>query len=1767
MTPRNIRVLAAAAALSGIVLMPAHQSLRATATGQVVFTACDSSCAVYVAPDDQNGDGSTQILPVASNLLLLSDVAWSPDGTKIAYARDLFDSDNPPTNYHGRGIFVMNADGSGVEQISLPPFVGGARWSRDNDPSWSPDGTKIVFSRMNELLGIAPFEVLVDDPSHPELQLLPWDDSMGENPEYSPLGDKIAISEDWGPLYVLDRNSGILTLVATGGSMETPSWSPDGSKIAYHYYEDHAVWIVNADGSDNHRLVGGNQFVDYRNPIWSPDGTRVAFNHQASGASQLQVVNADGTGITQFITWPGGSVGTFDWKASVDDDGDGVPNATDNCPTVFNPNQEDQDNDGHGDACTPVVDYPGEQTIEEFTPLGITATASDPDGQTLTFSLTTAPNSSASIDSSTGVISWTPNEAEGGVDYNVTVRATDTDGAWGETTFLVHVNETNSQPGLAAIPNQTLDELTPLSVTASGFDTDWPPQPLSYSLTTAPSNAAIDTTTGVISWIPSEAQGPGDYSFTVRFADEFAFAETSFSVHVNETSDQATGKIVFLSNRDGNREIYVMNADGTNQTRLTNDPADEQNPAWSPDGSRVAFESNRSGNDDIWVMNADGSDPIQLTTDPGSDVAPDWSPDGTRITFSSNRTGSAEVWIMNADGTGQTALTNRYPDADTDPTFSPDGTRIAWAAKGGPSDIWLMNTDGSGQTNFTNGGFIDEHSLMPAWSPDGSRIAFSHFDFYKGDYDIVYQWLAGGGIVPLTTDAGADFYPAWSPDSTRLAFSSNRAGQYQIFVMNADGTSQVNISNNSFGDEDPDWAAGSIEPPTGDADGDGVPDASDNCPSVANPNQQDSNNDGIGDACTPVVNPIGNQTINELTPFGITASASDADLQTLTFSLTTAPATASINPSTGVISWTPSEAQGPANHTFTVRATDTDGAFGEATFTVHVNEVNSQPGLAAITDQAINELTPLGVTASGFDADLPPQGLSYSLTTAPPGATIDGISGVIHWTPSGIQGGGNYAFTVRVTDTALAFAETSFSVHVNDVQATGKIVFSSNRDGNKEIYVMNADGTNQTRITNDPGADITPAWSPDGSKIAFSSNRSGNHDIWVMNADGTNPVRLTSSPIFEDAPDWSPDGTRIIFNRGLNDSSDVFIMNADGSNQIQLTTWTRFDGDPVFSPDGLKIAYSRQYDPWDIVLINTDGSGFTNFTNSAVGQHNTTAAWSPDGTRLAFARLHNGNNYELGYQALAGGGFVRLTTTPGHEHFPAWSPDSTKLVYNSQPAGVWQVFVMNADGTEQVNISNNAYSDENPDWAEGFIEPPPIADADGDGVPDASDNCPSVANPNQQDSNNDGIGDACTPLVNPIGNQTINELTPLGVTASASDADLQTLTFSLTTAPGAASIDGSTGAISWMPTEADGPGDYTFTVRATDTDSAYGETSFSVHVNEVNVAPSVNPIADQTINELTALGVTASATDADLPAQAVTFSLTAAPAGASIDANTGVISWTPTEVQGPGDYTFTVRATDAGSAFGETSFSVHVNDVPLPTLSIADAATTEGNKGNKMLTFTVSLSTTYPLNVTVSYATANGSALVGSDYVGTNGLLTIPAGSLTGTITVNIKGDTAPEPDETFAVNLTNPTNATIGDGAAIGTIQNDDIPSANLGVTMSVPAITYRAGDSITYTIVVTNAGPDPAASVLVTNNLPSQLTFTSCSSTAGGACGGSGNSRSVSIASLASGSSATVTIVARINSNVPRNTKITNDVTVGASTADPNTRNNTASVRITTS
>jgi hypothetical protein len=268
--------------------------------------------------------------------------------------------------------------------------------------------------------------------------------------------------------------------------------------------------------------------------------------------------------------------------------------------------------------------------------------------------------------------------------------------------------------------------------------------------------------------------------------------------------------------------------------------------------------------------------------------------------------------------------------------------------------------------------------------------------------------------------------------------------------------------------------------------------------------------------------------------------------------------------------------------------------------------------------------------------------------------------------------------------------------------APGEFAYASIGGASADIYIISSDGTGAYRITTQPGSDVDPAWSPDGSRIAFTSDRDADREIYVMNANGTNQVRLTNAYGPDYRPAWSPDGTRIAFVSTRDGNAEIYLMNADGTNPVRLTSNTAHDADPSWSPDGRRIAFSSDRDGnGGIWVMNADGSGPTRLTTNIGGDLQ--PAWSPDGTRIAFSRVSAGNSDIFTVNA-DGSGLKKLTQGIDNAADPSWSPNGRKIVLGSTPKSCgyydyycdpYIVVVSSADGTPFSSLTTFAF---NPAW-------------------------------------------------------------------------------------------------------------------------------------------------------------------------------------------------------------------------------------------------------------------------------------------------------------------------------------------------------------------------------------------------------------------------------------------------------------------------------------
>ncbi|MBU0478728.1 hypothetical protein KKC91_09200 [bacterium] len=304
----------------------------------------------------------------------------------------------------------------------------------------------------------------------------------------------------------------------------------------------------------------------------------------------------------------------------------------------------------------------------------------------------------------------------------------------------------------------------------------------------------------------------------------------------------------------------------------------------------------------------------------------------------------------------------------------------------------------------------------------------------------------------------------------------------------------------------------------------------------------------------------------------------------------------------------------------------------------------------------------------------------------------------------------------------LSIALCLFILSVFARNAESKIAFSSNRDGDYEIYIMNNDGTGLTKLTNNATDDIWPVFSPNGSKITFTSNGNGNYEVYVMNSDGTNQTRLTS----DSAEDWASDwyDNQIAFTSNRSGTYEVYTMNSDGSNQERLTfNWPFEDADPSCYEN--KIAFTSNisgglppdeasYNIRLLTILDDEHQEERNLTNTG---DNGYPRFSPDGTKIAFSsNAHGGSSEIYTMNSSYGDGKTRLTYLNACSQRAHWSPDGFQIAFESDSSGNSEIYVMNSNGSNMVNLTNNSAEDITPAWYENVSPDVPVNISPADGV-------------------------------------------------------------------------------------------------------------------------------------------------------------------------------------------------------------------------------------------------------------------------------------------------------------------------------------------------------------------------------------------------------------------------------------------------------------------
>jgi len=546
-------------------------------------------------------------------------------------------------------------------------------------------------------------------------------------PAWSPDGTKIVATsrQQNQDLYIINADgSGSVNLTNTGFSItETnPSWSATG-KIAYEKTNssggDAQIWVINADGTGNAQFSGITQSLPSA-PMWSPDGNKLAF---VSGG-EIWVINADGTNERRVTT-----------NSTIDNSPDWSPDGT---KIVFT----------SGNSVS-VINADG--TNEALLANNGSTPSWSPDGTKIAFSRSGVGNGVITMDANgTNQVVIAVNTTQFPLCCDVIYE----NPSWqpfaqAPNTFTISGRVTyNNLP----VPDATVT----LTGALNGNVTTDSVGNYQFSGLTAGGNYTVTPS------VPNYVFVPASRNFNNLLSNQTGNFEVQ-GVCTSPNRCVRNGKVAFVYNGD----IHTINPDGTNQVNITNNPASDREPSFSPFGTNIIFSTDRDGNNEIYRMNTDGSNPVRLTNNAGFDSSPSYSPDGNFIIFRSTRDGNSEIYKMNSDGTNPVRLTND-PGSDTFPAFSTDGQKIIFVSnREGKQKIFSMNADGTNQQRLAEVTGIIPGFESLAYAPDGSKITFS----YSPDPSTTHpsNWTVNPDGTNLTQVGGGTFL-IYSPDATKRAY-------------------------------------------------------------------------------------------------------------------------------------------------------------------------------------------------------------------------------------------------------------------------------------------------------------------------------------------------------------------------------------------------------------------------------------------------------------------------------------------------------------------------------------------------------------------------------------------------------------------------------------------------------------------------------------------------------------------------------------------------------------------------------------------------------------------------------------------------------------------------------------------------------------------------------------------------------------------------------------------------------------------------------------
>ena len=260
----------------------------------------------------------------------------------------------------------------------------------------------------------------------------------------------------------------------------------------------------------------------------------------------------------------------------------------------------------------------------------------------------------------------------------------------------------------------------------------------------------------------------------------------------------ASTSIVFTSDRDGNLEIYAVDPRGENEVNLTGTSDDESAPVVSPNGKMVAFRSRSPSKSSVEVMRLDGSARTPISVGSGVHRSQRWAANSKRLAYVMEADPGATVFVANVDEPDPIPLTSVIADEVGD--WSGDGSRVVFAVRDGPArGLWVRNPDGVNEVRLTD---TPDHSAV--WSPRSDEVAF--ISERDGNAEVYVMEADGTGQTRITETEAAEYDLDWSPNGKRLLFISERDGNAEVYVLEAEGKEQTRLTRNSARDAQPRWS-------------------------------------------------------------------------------------------------------------------------------------------------------------------------------------------------------------------------------------------------------------------------------------------------------------------------------------------------------------------------------------------------------------------------------------------------------------------------------------------------------------------------------------------------------------------------------------------------------------------------------------------------------------------------------------------------------------------------------------------------------------------------------------------------------------------------------------------------------------------------------------------------------------------------------------------------------------------------------------------------